>query len=329
MRAWMVDRAGEPSDVMRVGERPVPEPGPGFLRLGVAAAAIGLPDALMCRGDYALTPAHPFTGGQEIVGTVTAVGEGVDPDLVGTRRMGVTAFYLGEGGFAEQALAREDTTFPAPEWLADADAAGFHIPFQTGWIGLHDRARVRPGEHVVVLGAAGGSGAAAIQLARVLEARVVAVAGGEEKAAYCRDLGADRVIDHRAVDDLVAAIFEATDGHGADVLYDPVGGAVGEGVARAMANEGRFLLVGFAAGSWPRLDPALLVQRNFAAMGVYTGAYDRAHAEAAYDTMLPLLRAGDLRSVVTRSVAFDELPAALDALTARSVIGKWVVGEGA
>ena len=225
--------------------------------------------------------------------------------------------------------AEGDTTFPAPEWLPDADAAGFHIPFQTGWIGLHDRAETREGEHLVVLGAAGGSGAAAIQLGSTLGARVVAVAGGPDKTAHCRDLGADAVVDHREVDGLAAAIVEATDGHGADVLYDPVGGGVGEAAAGAMASGGRFLLVGFAAGAWPRLDPAQLVYRNFAAIGVYTGAYDQIHAEASYEAMFPLLRAGKLRSVVTRTVEFEELPAALDALGARSVIGKWVVARRA
>lgn len=329
MRAWVADRTGEPSEVLRLEERPVPEPGPGFLRLRVAAAAMAFPDVLMCRGSYPLTPAHPFTPGQEVVGTVTAVGDGVDPGLVGSRRMGVTAFYMGAGGFAEEALARVDTTHPAPEWLADADAATFHIAFQTGWIGLKDRAAVCEGERLVVLGAAGGTGAAAVQLGRVLGARVVAVAGGDEKTAYCRDLGADVVIDHRTVDDLAAAVTEATDGHGADVVYDPVGGAVGEAAAGAMANEGRFLLVGFAAGEWPRIDPAQLVYRNFAVLGVYAGAYDRAHAESSYEAMFPLLRGGELRSVVTRTVALEALPAALDALAARSVTGRWVVADEA
>ena len=324
MRAWRVEGAGRPSEVLRLVDVEVPEPGPGFLRLRVDAAAIGLPDVLMCRGTYPLTPGGPFTPGQEVVGTVTAVGAGVDAALIGTRRMGVTAFYLGDGGFADEALAAEATTFVAPDWLADTDAAGFHIPFQTGWIGLHERAALTEGEQLVVLGAAGGSGAAAVQLGRVLGARVLAVVGGPDKGEYCRTLGAEVVIDHQAVD-VVEAIREATGGRGADVVYDPVGGATGEAASTVMANEGRFLLVGFAAGEWPRIDPAQVVHDNFAVLGVYAGAYDRAHNEAAYDTMFSMVRDGSLASVVTRSVPFSEVPAALDDLAARSVVGKSVV----
>lgn len=324
MKAWRVEGAGVPSEVLHLAEVEVPEPGPGFLRLRVDAAAIGLPDVLMCRGSYPLTPDGTFTPGQEVVGTVTAVGDGVDPALMGTRRMGVTAFYMGQGGFAEETIAADATMFPAPDWLADIDAAGFHIAFQTGWIGLHDRASLTDAEHLVVLGAAGGTGAAAVQLGRVLGANVIAVAGGSEKGDFCRTIGADVVIDHREVD-VAEAIREATDGRGADVIYDPVGGAVGEAASTVMANEGRFLLVGFAAGEWPVIDPARMVFDNFAVLGVYTGAYDRAHNEAAYDTMFSMVRDGSLASVVTRSVGFSEVPEALDDLAGRAVAGKTVV----
>lgn len=324
MRAWVVDGAGDPTAVLRRQAVEVPAPPPGFLRLRVDAAAVGLPDLLMCRGTYPLTPDGAFTPGQEIVGTVTAVGDGVDTGLVGARRMGVTAFYLGRGGFAQEALAADATMFPAPDWLADADAAGFHIPFVTGWTGLNDRAALAPGEHLVVLGAAGGSGGAAVQLGRVMGAHVIAVVGGPAKADHCRSIGADVVVDHHT-DDVAAAVMDATGDHGADVVFDPVGGEPGAAMARAVANEGRFLLVGFAAGSWPDLDPALLVQRNFSAVGVYAGAHDRAHNERVHRTMLPMIADGSLDSVVTGQVAFDELPDALAALADRSVVGRSVL----
>jgi NADPH2:quinone reductase len=324
MRAWVVDGPGEPADVLDQREIDRPDPPPGFLRLRVDAAAIGLPDLLMCRGTYPLTPESPFTPGQEVVGTVTAVGDGVDADFLGTRRMGVTAFYLGSGGFADEALAADTTMFPAPDWMADADAAGFHIPFVTGWVGLHDRADLNAGEHLVVLGAAGGSGGAAVQLGRAMGAHVIAVAGGPSKADYCRSIGADVVIDHQT-DDVVAAVMEATGGLGADVVFDPVGGKPGEAMTRAVGNEGRFLLVGFADGSWPTLDPALLVQRNFSAVGVYAGANDRAHNEAAHRAILPMLADGSLAGVVTTHVDFDDLPEALGALAARNVVGRSVL----
>lgn len=324
MAAWVVNGTGAPRDVLELREVALPEPGPGFLRMEVEAAALGLPDVLMCRGTYPLTPQGTFTPGQEIVGRVTAVGEGVDPALVGTRRMGVTAFYLGHGGFAREALAADATMFPVPEWMKAADAAAVHIPFQTGWIALRDRADLQSGETLVVLGAAGGSGAAAVQLGKLLGARTIAVAGGEEKGAYCREIGADTVVDHSS-EDVVEAIREATEGRGADVIFDPVGGALAERLGAAMSNEGRFLLVGFASGRWPQFDPAHLVQGNFSVMGVYAGAYGPEHSAAAYAEMLPRMESGGLASLVTREFAFEELPDAMHGLETRKAIGKWVL----
>ncbi len=324
MRAWVADGTGQPAEVLELREVEVPEPPAGFLRLRVRAAAIGLPDVLMCRGDYPLTPEGPFTPGQEIVGTVTAVGEGVDADLIGSRRMGVTAFYVGHGGFADEAIAAEATMFPAPDWLADADAAGFHIAFVTGWIALRDRAGLAAGEDLVVLGAAGGSGSAAVQLGSAIGARVIAVAGGPVKADHCRALGADVIIDHHA-QDVADTVREVTDGRGADVVFDPVGGTAGEAMAATVAGEGRFLLVGFASGRWPALDPELLVTRNCSVMGVYVGAYDRAHNQAVHDQVLPLVQAGTLTGVTTELVGFDGLPAALTALADRSALGRHVL----
>jgi NADPH2:quinone reductase len=324
MRAWVADGTGQPSEVLELREVEVPEPPAGFLRLQVRAAAIGLPDVLMCRGDYPLTPEGPFTPGQEIVGTVTAVGEGVDADLIGSRRMGVTAFYVGHGGFADEALAPEATMFPAPDRLADADAASFHIAFVTGWIALRDRAGLAAGEDLVVLGAAGGSGSAAVQLGSAMGARVIAVAGGPVKADHCRALGAEVIIDHHT-QDVADAVREVTNGRGADVVFDPVGGTAGEAMGGAIAGGGRFLLVGFAGGRWPALDPELLVTRNCSVMGVYVGAYDRAHNQAVHDQILPLLQDGSLTSLTTELVGFEGLPAALTALADRSALGRYVL----
>lgn len=324
MRAWVVEGKGEPAEVLVLRDLPEPEPGPGFVRMRVAAAGIGLPDVLMCRGSYPLTPAGSFVPGQELVGTVSAIGPGGDERLLGTRCMGVTAFYVGHGSFAEEALAAQDTVWPAPDGLADADAAGFHIPFYTAWVGLRERAALVAGETLVVLGAAGGSGAAAVRLGHALGARVVAVAGGADKANYCRALGADVVVDHR-IEDVSQAVLAATDGRGADVVFDPVGGPLAEALADAVAHHGRFLLVGFASGRWPALDAASMVQRNFAALGVYAGAYDRAHAESAHAELLALRKAGSLAGVVTTQVPFDALPAALSGLAGRSIAGKAIL----
>lgn len=324
MRAWRVEEHGSPGAVLAVREIPVPEPAPGFLRIRVDAAGLGLPDVLMCAASYPLTPGLPFTPGQEVVGIVTAVGADVDPALVGTRQMGVTAFYLGSGGFAEEALAPAATVFPAPDSLDDQTAAGFHIPFHTAWTALRDRARLLAGEDLVVLGAAGGSGSAAIALGAALGARVIAVAGGTEKAEYCRQLGAESVVDHSNTD-VAAAVRELTGGRGANVVFDPVGADAGERAAGAMANEGRFLLVGFAGGRWPAIDPARMVAANFSVLGVYVGAYDREHTLAAYRELFDLVETGRLAPIPTRVIDFADLVEGLTHLADRSALGKVVM----
>jgi len=327
MRAWVVTGVGAPVDVIGATEVELPEPGPGMVRIRVAAAAIGLPDVLMCAGSYPLTPEGEFTPGQEVVGDVTAVGEGVDAALLGTRQMGVTAFYMGRGGLAEEAIAAASTIYPAPPALDDVTAAGFHIAFHTGWIALRDRAAVRPGENLVVLGAAGGSGSAAILLGKAFGANVIAVAGGPDKAQFCRDLGADQVIDHQQ-SSVNEAVLVHTYGRGADVIFDPVGGVAGETAAGAMASEGRFLLVGFAEGRWPALKPARMVQGNYSAMGVYAGAYDRAHVLEMYDEVAQLTANGHLGRLPTEVIGFDDVRDALTRLADRTVMGKVVVELG-
>src|SRR4051794_3759218 len=188
VKAWQVQGHGEPTAALHMVDAELPEPGPGQVRLRVRAAALGFPDVLMCRGIYPLTPSLPFTPGQEVAGDVTAVGDGVD-HAVGDRIMAVTAFDTGCGGFAEETLACAG--HPIPGSMSDADAAGFSIAYLTGWIGLVTRGQVQRGETLAVLGAAGGCGSAAVQLAKVLGVTVIAVVGGGEKAEYCRTIGAD------------------------------------------------------------------------------------------------------------------------------------------
>jgi NADPH2:quinone reductase len=323
MRAWMVERNGEPADVLRLVDREPPTPGPGELCVDVSAAAVGMPDVFLCRGTYAFSPTIPFTPGQEAAGVVTAAGDGVTLE-VGTRVTGVTAFVDGRGGFAEQTVIAAANAYPVPDEMDDAHAAAFRIGSSTAWIALVRRAVVAPGEQLVVLGAAGGSGLAAVQLGHALGARVLAVVAGSEKAAACRELGADVAID-RELSDVRDAVLDATDGRGADVVFDPVGGAPGEDAMRWIADGGRYLAVGFAAGRWPTVDVAHLVGRNFSVLGVYAGAYDRAENEADHAALLALVATGALRSPVTRTMAFDEVPAALELVATGASIGKVVV----
>lgn len=323
MRAWQVQDEGEPIDVLHAVEVAVPEPGPGQLRIRVTAAGIGLPDVLMCRGTYPLTPQRPFTPGQEASGVVTAVGDGVDL-AIGTRVMCVTMFWMGHGSFAEECLVAADSAFAVPHGLTDIGAAGFWIPHLTGWIGLVDRGHIAPGHHLVVLGAAGGSGIAAVQLGKALGAHVIAVAGGEDRAAFCRGLGADVTIDHRA-GPVAPAIREATGGHGADLIYDPVGGTISEDAAASMARGGRLLAVGFASGRWPHLATHDLVTTNTSLVGVFAGGYARDELDAIHAHLGGLITDGRLRNAVTGEVPYADLPAGLQRTADRAVIGKQVV----
>ncbi len=322
MKAWQTTRIGPPAEALElVADAPRPEPYAGTLRLDVLVAGIGLPDVLMCEDHYALRPPLPFTQGQEVVGRVDASGPDVTGRRKGERVMAVTSFFTGAGSFAEQCLALDDFCLPVPEDMADDEAAAFLIPLHTAYIGLVQRARLERGETLLVLGGAGGTGSAAVQLGGVLGARVIATAGGPERAAYCRALGADHAIDHRA-EDIAEAVRELTGGRGADVVYDPVGGSAFQRATRCIAPEGRLLAIGFASGEWGRVDVAHLVQQNYSVMGVIPSGYDRAFKEHAQSLLVEWWRQGRIRIPIDECVPFDALPEALERLKAGTVRGK-------
>ena len=323
MQAWQVRKHGEPKDALQLGELAAPTPGPGMLRVRVAASGLGLPDLLMCRGSYALTPPLPFTPGQELVGVVSAAGEGTQT-RVGERVMAVSGFMLGHGGCAQQALALDDFALPVPESMPDAEAAGFLIPYHTAYVGLVRRAGLRAGETLLVLGGAGGSGSAALQLGRALGARVLATAGGSEKVEFCRRLGAEAVIDYRT-QDIAERVREATQGRGADVIYDPVGGEAFTAATQCIAHEGRLLAVGFASGDWARPATAHLVTHNYSVMGVMPGGYDREFKRAAHEILLEYQRKGEIGVPLHRVVPFAALPEGLEDLAQGRVMGKAVL----
>jgi NADPH:quinone reductase len=323
MRTWQVRERGEPIDVLREVQLPEPEPGPGQLRIRVTAAGIGLPDVFMCRHTYPLTPPAPFTPGQEAAGVVTAVGEGVDVPL-GSEVMGVTAFTDGHGSFAAECLLLANSTFAVPKGLTAPQAAGFWIPHLTGWVGLVDRGHLAAGEWLAVLGAAGGSGIAAVQLGRALGARVIAVVSDDERAAFCRGLGADVALNHSA-GPIGPALRDATGGGGVDVIYDPVGGRPAEEAAAALRRGGRLLAVGFASGAWPKFETHDLLVTNTSLVGVFAGGYSRAELDGFHDALSELIANGQLRNAVTAEVTFDDLPAALQRMADRAVVGKLVM----
>lgn len=323
MRAWQIHRQAEPLEALRQAEVPVPEPGPGEIRIRVEAAGLGLPDVLMCRGRYAFRPELPFTPGQEVVGLVTAGGEGASTG-VGSRVMAVTAFFRGNGGLADEALALDAAAYEAPVEMDATAAAGFAIPYHTAYLGLVTRAGLQPGETLLVLGAAGGTGAAAVQLGKVLGARVIAVAGGEAKVEACREWGADLAIDHER-ESFPAIVNEETHGRGVDCVYDPVGGGAFDAALECLASEGRLLAVGYASGAWSDASSETLVRRNASVLGVFVGAYAKPFLDEVHAALLEFWRRGVIRSIVTRSVDWGEAAKALHELSLRQTVGKTVV----
>lgn len=323
MRAWKVQRHGEPGEVIALDETEIPEPNSDEVRIRVDAAALGLPDVFMCRGIYPFKPELPFTPGQEVAGVVTAAGVNATTP-VGACVMALTSFYRGFGGFAEEALAPDSSTFLAPEEMDPAEAACFVIPYHTASLGIETRGQLRPGETLLVLGGAGGIGTAAIQLGRAIGGRVIAVAGGKEKVEVCRRCGADVVIDHSEVD-VVEAVKEASGRRGADVIFDPVGGEAFDSALRCLANEGRLLAVGYASGAWHDASTETLVRKNASVVGVFVGAYGKPFLEKVHHRLLARWREGAIHGQVEWEIPFEEIPAALEKLGQRRSTGKTVV----
>jgi NADPH2:quinone reductase len=322
MKAWQIKRHGEPSAALELAEVPAPEPLDNEVRIAVDAVAISLPDVLMCRGTYAFNPELPFVPGQEVCGTVLAAGADANT-AVGSRVTAVTSFFRGHGGLAEETVALDIATHEAPAEMDAGDAACFTIPYQTAYIGLVTRANLQPGETLVVLGAAGGTGTAAIQLGKALGAHVIAVVSGE-KSKLCLELGADATIDPGQVD-VTEAIREATGGKGADAIYDPVGGDLCKASMRALANEGRVLIIGYASGSYYDPPTAHVIMNNISVVGVYVGAYTKPFTSDVHTALLALWRENKIRAVVTRRAPFLDAGIALEDLAQRRAQGKIVI----
>ncbi|MEV2189727.1 NADPH:quinone oxidoreductase family protein [Streptomyces phaeochromogenes] len=301
MQAWQVHEIGEPSEVMRLEDVERPTPGDGRVLLKVRAANINFPDALMCRGQYQVRPPLPFTPGVEICG-----------ETEDGRRV-IANPALPYGGFAEYAVADAAAMLPAPEALDDAEAAALHIGYQTGWFGLHRRARLEAGETLLVHAAAGGVGSAAVQLGKAAGAKVIGVVGGADKAAVARELGCDVVVDRRA-EDVVAAVKEATGGRGADVIYDPVGGDAYTQSTKVVAFEGRIVVVGFASGSIPSpgLNHALV--KNYSILGLHWGLYNTKDPKLVlrcHEELTELAARGGIKPLVSERVPLSGAAAAV------------------
>jgi NADPH2:quinone reductase len=325
VRAWQVTTFGEPRDALQLADIDEPVPGPGELRIRVQAAAVGLPDVFLCRSTYAYKPPVPFVPGQEVCGVVDAVGAGVEVP-VGSRVMGVTSFVDGRGGFAESTIVPVGSAFRVPESMAAEQAAAFRIGYSTAWRALVRRGELAEDEDLLVLGASGGSGTAAIQLGAALGARVIAVASGADKQEYCARLGADVVLERRSPQ-LAEEIRAATGGSGPAVVFDPVGGEVAQQALDAMAIGGRFLAVGFASGTWVQAPTHQLVIRNQSLVGVLASGLTPEENDADHEALLTLAADGVLDMAVTVA-PFEQAPEAVQAVATSSVQGKMVISVG-
>lgn len=325
MKAWTVAALGEPRDVLELAERPSPEPGPGQVHVRVRATAANFPDVLMIKGLYQVKPPLPFVPGVEVCGDVIAVGAGVQHVQPGQRVAGMAA--VPHGGFAEEALLDATATMPVPDGIPDEAAASLTIAYQTGWFGLHRRAHLQEGEWLLVHAAAGGVGSAAVQLGKAAGARVIGVVGGPDKAEVARRLGCDAVIERRS-EDVVARVKEITEGHGADVVYDPVGGAAYQQSTKCIAFEGRIVVVGFASGDIPApaLNHALV--KNYSILGLHWGLYatkDPRSLLACHQELARLLATGAIAPLVSERVPLEDLPDALCRLGAGDTTGRVVL----
>lgn len=337
--AWRVVRHGRPSEALELERVPTPRPGPGEVLIRTATTVCNYNEVDGCHGRYrTIDPPLPYTLGMELVGEVVDAGSGAEGWL-GQRVMATATGAT--GAHAEAAVAPVDMTFPVPPELDDVEAAAFFYPFHLAYLGLYERARLAAGETVLVHAAAGGVGSAAVQLAVAAGARVIATAGGDEKLAVARKLGADVTIDYRR-SSFVDAVVEATDGRGVDVCFDGVGGDVMLQSLRCLARNGRHVMVGFASGieaeDVPMITGRMLCFGNITVMGVilsYHGGsmpvgagynpVPREVGETVHEHLVELLRAGRIRPLVGNTVPHTELPAALDAMEARATIGRTVV----
>ncbi|MBB5233944.1 NADPH:quinone oxidoreductase family protein [Deinococcus budaensis] len=322
MRALTCTAFAEP-EALTVQTLPDPTPGPGQVVLDVRAAGVNYPDALMVMGQYQVKPPLPFTPGAEAAGVIAAVGEGVQGLQVGQR---VVAF-TGTGAFAERLLAPAHAVMPLPDGLDFDVAAGLPLAYGTSMHALSDRAGLKAGETLLVLGAAGGVGLAAVTIGKALGARVIAAASSEEKLAITREHGADETLNY-AAEDLRARLKELTGGQGPDVIFDPVGGELAEPAFRSIGWGGRYLVVGFAGGEIPRLPLNLPLLKGASLVGVFWGEFARRDPRGNARNLRQLaawVESGTVRPLVSERYPLERTPEALRALLERRVTGKVVV----
>ena len=328
MRAWQVHELGDPWEVLKLEEVEEPEPGPGEVVVEVEAAALNFFDALLCRGEYQERPEIPFIPGGEATGTIIAIGDGVDLE----EGLRVIATPFPSGGYAEKVtVPAQGGVFPIPDDMPSEAAAALHVAYQSAFFGLHRRANLSEGETVLVHAGAGGVGSAAIQIAKAAGARVISTAGGSEKVEICRELGAEIAVDYEE-ENFVDAVKEATEGRGADVIFDPVGGEVFDLSRRCVAFEGRIVIVGFTGGKIADAPTNHLLVKNYSVVGLHWGLYNKKIPELiaeTHDTLIRLYVDGQIDPLIFETVPFEEVPQKLELLSTRKTYGKLVTKPSA
>jgi NADPH2:quinone reductase len=322
MHAWLCENPVG-VDALAWKELPTPQPGKGEVLLEIKAASLNFPDLLIVQNKYQMKPALPFVPGSEYAGIVQAVGEGVSHLQVGQH----VACLSGTGGFATHTLAPAHLCMPLPQGFPFVDAAAFIMIYATSHHALIDRAQLKAGETVLVLGAAGGVGTSAIQIAKAAGARVIAAASTDEKCALCKTIGADATINY-STENLREAVKALTEGRGPEVIYDPVGGDYSEQAFRAIGWRGRYLVVGFAAGPIPSLPLNLALLKGASIVGVFWGEFAKREPKANAAMMAELAKMygqGKIKPVIDATLPMAELKAAFAHMGARSVKGKLVM----
>lgn len=322
MKAVVCEAWGLP-DTLVVRELPEVVPEAGKVAIKVEAAGVNFPDVLIIQNKYQFKPELPFTPGGELAGTVTAVGEGVTQYKPGDRVIG----FVGQGAFAQQIAVPEKSVMPMPPGMDFDTAAAITLTYGTSHHAVVDRAQLKAGETMLVLGAAGGVGLAAIEIGKALGARVIAAASSDEKLEICKQHGADATINY-STQDLREAIKATTDGKGPDVIYDPVGGIYAEPAFRSIGWRGRYLVIGFANGEIPKLPLNLTLLKGASLVGVFWGEYVRREPKANLAAMRELmgwLAEGKIRPHISGRYALADTPKALNDMAARKVTGKVVI----
>lgn len=322
MHAWLCENPTG-VDALSWKELPTPKPGAGEVLIEIKAASLNFPDLLIVQNKYQIKPPLPFVPGSEYAGVVQAVGDGVQHLKVGQN----VACLSGTGGFASHTIAPAALCLPLPPEFSHVDAAAFIMIYATSHHALVDRAQLKAGETVLVLGAAGGVGTSAIQIAKAMGARVIAAASTDEKCALCKSLGADATINYSS-ENLRDALKVLTDGKGPDVIYDPVGGDLAEPAFRSIAWRGRYLVIGFAAGAIPSLPLNLTLLKGASIVGVFWGGFAKQEPKASAAALAELAgwyAEGKIKPVIDRTMPMAELKAAYAHMGSRGVKGKLVM----